>query len=43
MNEYKAYEDFQQIVTPSQINIHSLLKSQMKLWHTKNINYLIAT
>ncbi|CAF3882590.1 unnamed protein product [Rotaria sp. Silwood1] len=41
--EYKALEDFKQIATPNQWNIHLMLKSKMKQWNTKkNKNYLIA-
>ena len=41
--EFKALEDFEQIATPSQWNIHLLLKPKIKLWSTKNKNYLTAT
>ncbi|CAF1365937.1 unnamed protein product, partial [Rotaria sordida] len=43
MDEFKALEDFEQIATPSQWNIHLILKPKMKLWSTKNKNYLAAT
>ncbi|CAF3917583.1 unnamed protein product [Rotaria sordida] len=43
MDEFKALEDFEQIATPSQWNIHLILKLKMKLWSTKNKNYLAAT
>ncbi|CAF1666200.1 unnamed protein product [Rotaria magnacalcarata] len=39
MAEFKALEDFEQIATPSQWNIHVVLKPKMKLWSTKNKNY----
>ncbi|CAF3917600.1 unnamed protein product [Rotaria sordida] len=43
MDEFKALEDFEQIATPSQWNIHLALKPKIKLWSTKNKNYLAAT
>ncbi|CAF1570234.1 unnamed protein product, partial [Rotaria sordida] len=43
MDEFKALEDFEQIATPSQWNIHLILKPKMKLWSTKNKNYFVAT
>ncbi|CAF4340872.1 unnamed protein product, partial [Rotaria magnacalcarata] len=43
MDEFKALEDFEQIATPSQWNIHLMLKPKVKLCSTKNKNYLIAT
>ncbi|CAF1500681.1 unnamed protein product, partial [Rotaria sp. Silwood1] len=43
MDEVKALEEFEQIATPSQWNIHLALKSEMKLWSTKHKNYLTAT
>ena len=43
MEEFKALEDFEQIATPLQWNIHLTLKPKMKLWSTENKNYLIAT
>ncbi|CAF4426709.1 unnamed protein product [Rotaria sp. Silwood2] len=43
MEEFKALEDFEQIATPLQWNIHLTLKPKMKLWSTKNKNYLTAT
>ncbi|CAF3183115.1 unnamed protein product, partial [Rotaria sp. Silwood2] len=42
MDEFKALEEFEQIATPSQWNIHLTLKPKMKLWSTKNKNYLTA-
>jgi len=42
MDEYKALEDFEQIATPAQWNIHLTLKTKIKLWSTKNKNYQIA-
>ncbi|CAF4310077.1 unnamed protein product, partial [Rotaria magnacalcarata] len=36
---FKALEDFEQIATPSQWNIHVLLKPKIKVWSTKNKNY----
>ncbi|CAM4846981.1 unnamed protein product [Rotaria magnacalcarata] len=39
MAEFKALEDFEQIATPSQWNIHVLLKPKIKVWSTKNKNY----
>ncbi|CAF1687840.1 unnamed protein product, partial [Adineta ricciae] len=43
MEEFKALEDFQQIASPLQWNIHSMLKPKMKLWLTKSKNLQIAT
>ena len=43
MEEFKALEDFEQIATPLQWNIHLTLKPRMKLWSTKNKNYHLAT
>ena len=40
--EYKALEEFQQIASPSQWNIHLLLKPKLKTWSTKNKNYQTA-
>ena len=34
-NEYKAFEDFEHIATPSQWGIHVLLKPRMKTWLQK--------
>jgi hypothetical protein len=42
MEKFKALEDFQQIASPLQWNIHSMLKPKMKIWNTKNKNYRIA-
>ncbi|CAF4277650.1 unnamed protein product, partial [Rotaria sordida] len=41
-DEFKALEEFEQIATPSQWNIHLALKPRIKLWSTKNKNYLAA-
>lgn len=43
MEEFKALEDFEQIATPLQWNIHLTMKPKMKLWSTKNKNYQTAT
>ncbi|CAF4430201.1 unnamed protein product [Rotaria socialis] len=43
MAEFKALEDFEQIATPSQWNIHLMLKPKVKLCSTKNKNKTIAT
>ncbi|CAF3120354.1 unnamed protein product [Rotaria sp. Silwood2] len=43
IEEFKALEDFEQIATPLQWNVHLTLKPKMKLWSTKNKNYLTAT
>ncbi|CAF4858223.1 unnamed protein product [Rotaria socialis] len=43
MAEFKALEDFEQIATPSQWNIHLMLKPKVKLCSTKNKNKIIAT
>ncbi|CAF4307148.1 unnamed protein product, partial [Rotaria sordida] len=42
LDEFKALEEFEQIATPSQWNIHLALKPRIKLWSTKNKNYLAA-
>ena len=42
MEESKALEDFEQIATPLQWNIHLTMKSKMKAWSTKNKNYRTA-
>ena len=42
-DEFKALEDFEQIATPGQWNIHLILKPKMKTWSTKNKNCLTAT
>ena len=39
LNEYKAFEDFEHIVTPSQWEIYVLLKPKMKKWLQKRKNY----
>ena len=39
LNEYKAFEDFEHIATPSQWEIHVLLKPKMKKWLQKKKNY----
>ncbi|CAF2661454.1 unnamed protein product [Rotaria sp. Silwood2] len=41
MDEFKALEDFEQITSPAQCNIHLLLKLKIKNWSTKNKNYQI--
>ncbi|CAF1046795.1 unnamed protein product, partial [Rotaria magnacalcarata] len=43
MDEFKALEDFEQIATPSQWNIHLMLKPKVKLCSTKAKNYVLAT
>ncbi|CAF4028177.1 unnamed protein product [Rotaria sp. Silwood1] len=43
MEEFKALEDFEQIATPVQWNIHLMLKSKVKPLSTKKKNYEIAT
>jgi len=40
--EYQALEDFQQIATPAQWNVHLLMKPKMKTWSIKNKNYKTA-
>ncbi|CAF1422265.1 unnamed protein product, partial [Rotaria sp. Silwood1] len=42
LDEFKALEEFEQIATPAQWNIHLTLKPKIKLWSTKNKNYLTA-
>lgn len=42
MQEFKALQDFEQIATPLQWNIHLALRSRVKLWSTKNKNYQVA-
>ncbi|CAF1635428.1 unnamed protein product [Adineta ricciae] len=42
MEEFKALEDFEQIATPLQWNIHLAMKPKMKTWSTKNKNYRTA-
>ena len=39
LNEYKAFEDFEHSATPSQWEIHVLLKPKMKKWMQKKKNY----
>ncbi|CAF1502723.1 unnamed protein product, partial [Rotaria sp. Silwood1] len=39
MDEFKALEDFEQIASPAQWNIHLILKPKIKNWSTKNKNY----
>ncbi|CAF4469837.1 unnamed protein product [Rotaria sp. Silwood2] len=41
-DEFKALEEFEQIATPAQWNMHLVLKPKIKLWSTKNKNYLTA-
>ncbi|CAF4565788.1 unnamed protein product [Rotaria sp. Silwood2] len=43
MDEFKALEDFEQIATPAQWNLHLILKPKMKSLSTKNQNVLLAT
>jgi hypothetical protein len=43
MEEFKALEDFEQIATPTQWNIHLMLKPKMKTLSIKNKNNLLAT
>ncbi|CAF2096381.1 unnamed protein product [Rotaria magnacalcarata] len=43
MDEFRALEDFQQIATPSQWNIHLMLKPKVKLCSTKAKNDVLAT
>ena len=40
--EYQTLEDFQQIATPAQWNVHLLMKPKMKTWSIKNKNYKTA-
>ena len=42
MEEFKSLEDFKQIATPLQWNLHLILKPKMKSWSTKNKNYQTA-
>ena len=42
MEEYKALQDFEQIATPLQWNIHLTLKPKMKVCSTKNKNLQVA-
>ena len=39
LDEYKAFRDFEHIATPSQCEIHVLLKPRMKTWLQKKKNY----
>ena len=43
MEEFKALEDFQQVASPLQWNMHLVLKPKMKLWSTKHKNQQMAT
>ena len=43
MEEFKALQDFEQVATPLQWNIHLTLKPKMKTWSTKNKNYRLST
>ena len=43
MEEFKALEDFEQIATPLQWNIHLSIKPKMKLWATKTKNFTTAS
>ncbi|CAF1564297.1 unnamed protein product, partial [Rotaria sp. Silwood1] len=43
MDEFKALEDFEQIASPTQWNIHLILKPKIKNWSTKNKNYQILS
>jgi len=40
--EYKALEDFEQVASPAQWNIHLVMKPKVKTWSTKNKNYKTA-
>ena len=42
LDEFKALEDFKLIATPAQWNTHLILQPKMKIWNTKNKNYLAA-
>ncbi|CAF1427510.1 unnamed protein product [Rotaria sordida] len=42
MERYKALEDFEQVSTTSQMNIHVILKPKMKICSIKNENFHIA-
>ena len=42
LEEFKALEDFEQIATPLQWNIHLTLKPKMRQWSTKNKNFRTA-
>jgi hypothetical protein len=42
LEEYKALQDFEQIATPAQWNVHLTLKPKMKVWSTKNKNLQVA-
>ena len=41
MEEFKALEDFEQIATATQWNLHLILKPRVKQWSIKNKNYQI--
>ncbi|CAF4388427.1 unnamed protein product, partial [Rotaria sordida] len=43
MAEFKALEDFEQVATPAQWNIHFILKPKVKIWSTKNKNYQLLS
>ncbi|CAF4923815.1 unnamed protein product, partial [Rotaria magnacalcarata] len=36
MEEFKALEDFEQVATATQWNLHLILKPKVKLWSIKN-------
>ena len=42
MEEFKPLEDFEQLATPAQWNVHLILKPKMKTWSIKNKNRCIA-
>ena len=43
MEEFKALEDFEQIATPLQWNIHLSIKPKLKIWTTKTKNFVTAS
>ncbi|UJR18785.1 hypothetical protein I4U23_005691 [Adineta vaga] len=43
MEEYKKYKEFEQMATSTQLNIHEILQSKIKLWNTYNRNYHITS
>ncbi|CAF1550385.1 unnamed protein product, partial [Rotaria magnacalcarata] len=43
MEEFKALEDFEQVATATQWNLHLILKPKVKLWSIKNKNYQILS
>ncbi|CAF4935127.1 unnamed protein product, partial [Rotaria socialis] len=43
MEEFKALEDFEQIATTTQWNLHLILKPKVKLWSIKSKNYQILS